>query len=261
MSTLKFSNSRKSQGILPQLRCRMLTCLVWSFLFFWSFTAELVASHFRGASISASVDSSGILTVECFAAWRTTFIGGVSVTLHSASNTNRNINLKTMSQISVAVSQTGVEYPGGEAFTVRRHVFRNDISAFAPGDYVARFYSAARVFGIVNVGSTSFAVESLFHYTPGVTSRAPVMVPATIDMIAINYDWSQNLFASDPDGNPLSYSFIFGPNNPDWGTNFQIPGLTIDALGQLEIPAASTATLLNESRYAYKVRVTDASGE
>lgn len=221
----------------------------------------LEASHFRGSSISYQLNSAQQLTVTVYAVWRSSFIGGVNVRIYADNDTNRTSNLLTMTQTSVQVTETGFEFPGGQAFTVRRHVFQADISGLAPGYYIARWRSGNRVTGIVNVGNTRWGMETRVNFnSPGAQNSSPNMVPATIDMVGIGLDWSQNLFAVDPDNSPLSFQFIIGATNPQYGVNFNIPGLTIDTIGQLFIPAASTSTLLHERRYAYKVRVTDGSG-
>ena len=234
-------------------------CLSVMILLF--FVTPTEASHFRGSNIAYNLDASNNLTVTVYAVWRSTFIGGVNVRLFASSDTNRNTNLLTMTETSVVVVETGFEFPGGEAFTVRKHVFKNDISAFGSGWYAARWEAGNRVAAIANVGNTRWGMETLVDYNnPGTANNSPVMLPATIDMIAIGLDWSQNLLASDPDATPISYQFIFGSNNPQYGTDSQIPGLTIDSYGQLNIPSASTNTLIDETRYAYKIRVTDSSG-
>lgn len=234
---------------------RLYLCLLALLLF----AGGASASHYRGASISYELDSANNLTVTVFAVWRTTFIGGVSIQLFADADSNRTAPLLTMTQTSVTITETGNEYPGGEAFTVRKHVFQNNLGAFAAGFYYARWRSGTRVAGIANVGSTDWAVETRVNLS-GTANSSPVMVPATIDMVARGLDWSQNLFASDPDKGSLNYQFIIGATNPQWGPTSQIPGLTIDSNGQLFIPAASTAALANITRYAYKVRVTDSSG-
>lgn len=248
----KNMNSRKNKTYLSVL---FLSVLLITFL------NPLHASHFRGSNIAYELDNSNNLTVTVFAVWRSSFIGSVNVRIYAQGDTNRNFNLLSMTETSVEVVETGFEFPGGEAFTVRKHVFQSDISGLANGWYYARWEAGNRVTGIVNVGATRWGMETLVDFNASNTSNSsPVMIPATIDMIGIGLDWSQNLLASDPDGNPLSYQFIMGANDPQYGANSAMPGLTVDTQGQLFIPAASTATYLDERRYAYKVRVTDGTG-
>ena len=235
--------------------------IIYALAFCAMFTSSAFASHFRGGSVDYQLGSDQILTVTVYAAWRSTFLGGVNMRIYADNDTNRNTSLLNMTQQSLTVTQVDNEYPGGEQFTVRKHVFTADLSGLAPGFYIARWESNARVAGVVNVGETRWSLETRVDFrSPGTANGSPTMIPATVDMVGIGMDWTQNLSAVDPEGGPLSYQFILGANDPDWGMNFQIPGLVIDSNGQLLIPAANTATMLNERRYSYKVRVTDSSG-
>lgn len=135
------------------------------------------------------------------------------------------------------------------------------------GNYVLEYLVGNRISGIVNLansGSASVRFRAQVRKKTGVATSAPFLGSDVATGIGIGELYSQNLNASDPDdvlGNgTLTYQAITGAGEyaPDSNV-ISIPKLT--ANGQIEIPTTTTSGMANNSKYVYKVRVTDDQGD
>jgi len=217
------------------------------------------ASHFRGGSAQWTVNSAGLLTVDTTTLWRSDFIESPFFNLYTgAGGTGTNLGALTPGidqQVGSGTEACGLASP----YIVKHATFTKSLSAQSAGVYYARWTNCCRVASINNVGQSSWDHEVAIHYTPGLATGGPTMLPATIDIITQGQPYSQNLNSIDPDHTPVGFQFIVGDVAPNWGPATGIPGLALDAIGTVSLSAASTATLAT-GRWVYKVRVTDGNG-
>jgi len=218
------------------------------------------AIHFRGGFISASIDATGTVTVNAESLWRTTFVERV----FSVQILDSNRVLKG----TITLTQVGGNDTSDPSFT---RVIEQGTGSLATmglqggplpqGTYILYQSSFARISGLANVGASSFSYETVVHFN-GTANSSPSINSSVVTGVAKGFDYSQNLNASDPDGGPLSYQLITNAGSPDYGPTSQVPGMTIDSTGQILIPAASTALLVDNQTgdYVFKVRITDSSG-
>lgn len=214
-------------------------------------------SHYRGGSVSHDISAAGLIHLEVYHAWRSDALGSAQFSLFTGpdgTGTNKG-NFTAGALTNVA---TGTEQ-GGAAFTVRNEDFTFNGSTLSAGTYYARWTSCCRVSGINNAPESSWALETKIVYQPGVETAGPTILPATVDVIAKGYEYRQNLDSIDPDGTPINYSFLLGSTSPTFGPTTDIPGISVDQLGNVVISAANTTSLAN-GRWVYKAEVTDGSG-
>ncbi len=162
-------------------------------------------------------------------------------------------------------------------FDIRRQQFSYSLPGLGLGNgqYIVYWVDAGRIEGLHNVTGTlfppyptpfaPFSLECriLFDGTPRGT---PTITSRVLTTVAKGQLYSNNLNASGDSG--LSYDFIVGSSDPRWGPTTQVPGLTVNSSGQVEIPSTSTS-LLNDTNlagepggdYVFKVVITDADGQ
>uniref|UniRef100_UPI001445C801 DUF4347 domain-containing protein n=1 Tax=Crateriforma spongiae TaxID=2724528 RepID=UPI001445C801 len=204
-----------------------------------SVNPQITLSHYRGGSLTWTVDANGRAEMEVFTVWRD---GSVSSASFSG-----------WSQSSSAIVATGAEQ-GGDGFAIRRQTFTRNLGP-TPADFVSNWSSCCWVANGNNFGSGWNLSTRVVWDGPGTTSASPTVRSATIDIVAQGNAYNQNLNAVDPDGSPVNYEFLVGGNDP----NTAVPGLDLDQFGNVSLSGAETAALAL-GRWAYKVRVTDASG-
>lgn len=228
------------------------------------------ASHFRGGNVSVQVTSQGVANFTYETLWRKgsaffPFDGVAVVQFFAATDTSRNSPLRT---VTVSIGNTTVFRDVSDpAFDFRRQVVVVNLPSLglAPGRYVARWENCCRIAGIANAPESSFSLETVVLYN-GIDNGSPVLNSRILTVVGKGLLYRQNLNAFDPDDKPLSYAFVVGSNRPNLGPTTQIPGIVLDAAGQLEISSQNTATLRDVNPfnpagdYVFKVRVTDADG-
>ncbi len=259
------------------------------------------ASHFRGGNMSATIDANGVVTITSETRWRkggspgSVFpLGGISrnALIEGAFPSGLQVLDGTTRAVLASTSVFGIGVPlanpsivgttvstdfSDPAFDIRRQQFSIDLPALGLGQglYIIYWTDAARIPGLHNVTEVlfppvpdpfaAFSLELcvLFDETPRST---PSIVSSVITTVAQGQLYSNNLNATGDSA--LSYSFIVGSSAPRYGPTTQIPGLTLDSTGQVEIPAVDTATLNDinlagepAGDYVFKVLITDADGQ
>ena len=220
------------------------------------FTSVAQASHFRGGTFtSASVNAANIFTGTMVTTWRKN--GGdssVSIRVYDATDTTRSTRLLSSSFLNPVTDNSD------PAYSLHTANISINLSGLATGNYIIRYQYCCRIAGISNVGDGPFAIEA-FVRRDGTVNNAPIVNSSPFSRIAIGQAFSQNINASDPDGdNPLSYAFLNSTTPPDYAAP-AIPNLNLDsATGQLTMSAANTALFTNNSNHVAKIRITDSSG-
>ncbi|MBX3742215.1 MAG: DUF5011 domain-containing protein [Akkermansiaceae bacterium] len=212
-------------------------------------------AHYRGGSVTHTVSSTGVVTIESYTVWASNQVSQPSFTIRTGANGGG-------SSLGIAAAThsnhaSGTEL-GGSGFTVRRSVSTFTLSS--AGTYYAYWTGGNRVGGINNAPESTWALETCIKWNgAGTTAASPTQREATIDIIARGHTYTQNLNSVDPDGKPVSFQFLTGSAAPYFGPTTQIPGINLDSLGNVNISSANTATLAT-GRWVYKTRVTDADG-
>jgi len=220
-----------------------------------SLDPQITLSHFRGGSVTHSVNVNGLVQLQAYSAWRNTAVDTPSFQLYTGPSRTGSL-IGSFSRTGDSVVQTGTEL-GGAQFTVKSTTFTGQLPG--PGTYYANWTSCCRVAGIVNAPESTWELETKIVWAAGTSVASPTLLPATIDIIAKGHAYTQFLNSSDPDGTPLSFQFLVGATDPNYGPSAQIPGINLDSLGRVNLSAANTASLA-PGRYVYKVRVTDGQG-
>ncbi len=228
------------------------------------------ASHFRGGNVNVQVTAQGIATFTYETLWRKgsaffPFDGVGRIQFFAATDVSRVSPLRT---VTPSIGNTTVFRDVSDpAFDFRRQVVVVDLPALglAQGRYVARWENCCRIGGIANAPESSFSLEAVVLHD-GTANGSPVLNSRILTVVGKGLPYRQNLNAFDPDDKPLSYAFLVGSSRPNLGPSSQVPGITLDAAGQIEISAQSTATLRDVNPfnpagdYVFKVRVIDADG-
>jgi len=214
-------------------------------------------AHYRGGSVTHTVSSTGVVTVESYTVWAAASSTTPTWIIRNAPN-NGGTNLGSMTNTSANTNYASGTELGGSGFRVSRTV--STFTLPSAGTYYAYWTGSARVAGIKNAPESTWALETCIKWAgPGTTAASPTQREATIDIIAKGYSYVQNLNSVDPDGKPVSYAFLTGSVAPYFGPSSQMPGINLDTLGNVNISAANTAAL-DTGRWVYKTRVTDADG-
>ncbi|MCP4247476.1 MAG: hypothetical protein GY778_10550, partial [bacterium] len=228
------------------------------------------ASHFRGGNVNVQVSETGVATFTYESLWRKgraefPFAGISNVRFYDPADTNRSSTLRSL---SFSIGNTTVFRDVSDpAFDFRRQVMVVDLPAvgLAQGRYVVRWESCCRIAGLQNAPESSFSLEALVIFD-GTANGSPVLNSQILTVVGKGLLYGQNVNAFDPGGAPLAYDFLVGSGRPTYGPSFNIPGITLDAAGQVEIGPEDTATLVSVNPrnpagdYVFKVRVTDAAG-
>jgi hypothetical protein len=204
---------------------------------------RLTPSHFRGGTIFADVSPGGVATLTAETLWRKgaetfPFDGVSSIQILSDSRAP----LRTVS--SNIIGTTVLRDTTDPNFNLRRQNITFDLQSLGLQSntwYIFRYESGARIGGILNAPEGNFSLESRVRW--GSTPAGTPHLDSTITtVIPKGHAFSTNVNATDPNG-PLSYQFLVGTAAPTYGPSFQIPGIAVDATGEITIPASNTATL------------------
>ncbi len=228
------------------------------------------ASHFRGGNVNVQVSEQGVATFTYETLWRKggaffPFAGVSRVRFYDPGDLNRSFALRS---INFNIGDTTVFRDVSDpAFDLRRQVIVVDLPAqgLSQGIYVARWESCCRIAGLQNAPQSSFSLEALAIFD-GAANGSPVLNSSILTVVGKGLLYSQNVNAFDPDGSPLSFQFLVGSGRPTYGPRSNIPGIGLDATGQVAISPFDTARLVSVNPrnpagdYVFKVRVTDAAG-
>jgi len=188
-------------------------------------TTVAEASHFRGAAMVPTVNASGLLTVTTTSFWRPTAVSSVSPFVAGGS---------FMTQQSSATDTSDVRFT--------RVTQVHTIQLQGPGLFQIQSSSCCRVGGIINAAESDWTMNSAISWN-GSTANAPILFnfSAIQPEVVRGANYSDNLGATSGSGQTLTYN-----QNLNQNINSQPPGFTINpTTGQLTIPAASTATYLD----------------
>lgn len=137
-------------------------------------------------------------------------------------------------------------------FDVRRQQFTFDLPGLglAQGHYIFYWVDVGRIDGIHNVSSdvlrplpsseSPYSLEVCILFD-GLPHSTPIINSLRNTTVAKGELYSNHLNASGD--STLTYTFLSGSDAPRYGWTTQIPGITLDSSGRVEIPSASTATL------------------
>ncbi|MDQ6998503.1 MAG: hypothetical protein Q9M17_07300, partial [Mariprofundus sp.] len=206
---------------------------------------EAQASHFRGGNMHYTVAANGMATFTAETLWRKT---GFSYLHFVRIRNSSGAQVKYQSISSNTTVFTDTTDPN---FSLRRQVFNVNLVGLPNGIYTAEYSSCCRIGGIRNNPSSGFRLDNKIIIN-GAANGSPQLNASFITTVAKGYEYSQNLNAFDPDGDSMSYQFLFIGGS-------SIPGITVSPTGQVKIPAANTATMAT-GNWVFKVRVTDSSG-
>jgi hypothetical protein len=209
-----------------------LTAAAVALLATTALTAPAQASHFRGAAMVPSVNANGLLTVESTSFWRPSAPNSTSPSVSGVGG---------MTFVSTSQDTSDIR------FTQVNDV--HQIQLPGAGTYNITWGSCCRVDGIQNWGppggnsSVSWTMNSTIVWD-GSTANTPILFDfsAIQPEVVRGVDYAGNLGATVGTGGTLSYNQTLN------GIPIQTPGFTIDPVtGALDIPAASTATLLDNN--------------
>ncbi len=253
------------------------------------FVSSANASHLAGGFMSATIDASGIVTVTAETIWRkgdpnSTFpvsgitrsgiIAGIEVRFDILDGTSRAVVASSTTNPALAIDILGTTVSVDQSnpnFDVRRQEFVVDLPALGlgQGTYILYWNDIARINGINNAdnasGAKAFSLECriIFDGTPRATPTITNRIATTVTK---GEPYSENLNGTGTA--PLSYSFIVGSSAPRYGPDTNIPGITVDATGQVEISGSNTAQLNEDNLagqpagdYVFKVQITDPDGQ
>lgn len=193
------------------------------------------ASHFRGAAMIPTVSASGLLTVNATTFWRTTAVADID-----ESGAISVAGVGAMSQVGAQVNDTS-----DSRFTKVTSVHTRQLPG--AGLYTLSAGSCCRVSGIRNFAggsSTSWTMNSAIFWD-GSSASTPILFSFSNVQPEVlrGANYVGNLGALGGAGLTLSYDQALNPVIAS-----QPPGFTINAAtGALAIPAASTATYLDNS--------------
>jgi len=282
--------------------------VLWGAVALLASSQDARASHHRGVDDWADISANGVVTLRATTRWTqgTVAASGVDASRFGMSvfpcdATGEPITVSPpvgMRLVRVSDGSTAYEWPAN-SFTLSSTTTTIDTSSpaydarlqvlviplgstpdpgqiaaplnLAPGDYEIRWNDWSRVRGIQNLDPTDecgsgFGFNVRIRWN-GTANHGPALA-AVNTIVGRSAPYNQNVNATDPDGEPLSYAFApLNPLYPDFGPQTLVPGLALDGLtGQLTIPASTTAGLLDNSfaepaaDYLVKVLISDTSG-
>lgn len=247
---------------------RVLLAAITTLLGLLGFASPAFAVHLQGGFFTAKVTDTGRLQgtvtyLEVYAC--SNGIGSQKSIPFTLTSPNGEAKSYNVTGLATRCLTGGATYVGDFDIPLNATTFP---SQGAPdGNYVLQYLVGNRISGIVNLansGSASVRFRAQVRKKTGVATSAPYLGSDVATGIGIGELYSQNLNASDPDdvlGNgTLTYQAITGAGEYAPDTNvISIPKLT--ANGQIEIPTSTTSGMANNSKYVYKVRVTDDQGD
>jgi hypothetical protein len=252
------------------------------------------ATHFRGGTMSATINAGGVVTITAETRWRKggepdeifplsgivrpnvgnnsnplpefdVLDGTTRAILRTSRTTSSGFN--SALQIDMSGTTTAIDSSDPQ-FDIRRQVFTVDLPGLGlgTGHYILYWVDGDWVDAVANLSYPAhFSLECAIiydgspHSTPQITAPIPHLVTKGLE-------YKENLGATG--SSALSYSFIVGSADPFFGPSSQIPGITLNNSGQVDIPASSTSTLRDinpagqpGADYVFDVRITDADGE
>ena len=237
---------------MKSLLTKTIGIFLFAALMLFMTATEAQASHFRGGNMHYTLAPNGVATFTVESLWRKYAYDGF-----------HNISIRNAAGAQVlyqSVSYTGTTVlldTSNPDYDFRRQVFTVNMAGLPAGQYTAFHSNCCRISGIRNPISSNFSFDNKIIYTPGAANGSPQLNASFITTVARGYNYSQNLNAFDPDGHSMSYQLLSG--GVAYSPTSNIPGLTISPTGQVNIPAANTATLTT-GNWVFKVRVTDSSG-
>jgi len=192
------------------------------------------ASHFRGGALVASVDASGVVTVQSTSFWRPTAVSGT----HNTLNGEGSITLNGGGNWTDWTQTSELTDVSDSRFTITTETYTTTVNG--AGSYDIRWSSCCRVGGINNASQSFENLDSTIVWD-GSTANTPIL----FDFSVINPEvergeaYADSLGALSGNGGTLSYNQDLNLN-----INSQIPGFVVDpATGALSISAADTTAM------------------
>lgn len=201
------------------------------------------ASHFRGAAVVPSVDANGMLTIDAKSFWRkgtaATGTGG-SINVGGVGNAGRN---------SVVVDTSDV----------RRDSNTSQYQIQLPGEglYTISWGSGSWVFGVPNAGGSYGSTSTIYWDGQNATTPIQFDLENIQQQVIRGQAYSDNL---DVIGDGITYDDTFTAI----GMSSQAVGYSIDATGQINLSAATTAGYADNGTLgadqAFAGRINDSDG-
>jgi hypothetical protein len=185
------------------------------------------ASHFRGAAMVPTVSSTGLLTVTITSFWRNTAADGIDF-------------INVSGGAAFVSSSVQVDDTTDSRFTKSTNIHTYQLQG--AGLHTIQGSSCCRVGSIINAFESSWTMNSAINWD-GNSANAPILFnfSAIQPEVLRGANYSDNLGAVSGSGHTLTYNQNLNDN-----IHTQPPGFVVDPnTGQLTIPAASTATYLD----------------
>lgn len=251
--------SHAVQSALP----RALTIVCLSLLaYVLAAAAPAEASHLKGASLEAQIDSAGQLTG--------------SVTLISANYGSCASPSKEIGSVYYTPpggSQTSISIPAGSqtimactpGSVTTQGTFSVSVAGAADGLFEIRQLASARVSGIQNGAPSSIDVRAKVKKQAGFTHRTPRLTSQPALGISKLAAYSQQLAMSTESGTPPTVALMQSADSGNTATyDSTAPSTNLVSAtsgGLVEIPLSTTSGLTVGHTYVYKVRITDDQGQ
>lgn len=224
--------------------------------------APAQASHLKGASLEAQIDSAGQLTgtVTLIAANYGSCaspypeIGAVYYTPPGGSQTS--ISIPSGSQTITACTPGSVTTQG---------TFSVSVAGQADGVFEIRQIASARVSGIQNGAPSSIDVRAKVKKQAGFTHRTPRLTSQPALGVSKLAAYSQQLATSTESGAAPTVALMQSADTGNTATyDSTAPStnlVSVTSGGLVEIPFSTTSGLTVGHYYVYKVRITDDQGQ
>jgi outer membrane protein OmpA-like peptidoglycan-associated protein len=234
---------------------------------FFAGATPAMATHLQGGYFTAKVTSDGrlqgtltYLEVNACASG----VGTQKALTMSITSPGGQVVSKTVNTVATRCLSGGSTYVGSFDYPLDATTFS---AGAADGTYTLEWTAGNRIAGIVNLASSStksVRFRAKVRKITGIATSAPLLGSNIATGIGIGDLYSQNLNASDPDDvlgtGTLTYVALTGDTDLAPGSNI-IDVSKVQANGQVEISAATTAGMTNNTYYVYKIRVTDDQGD
>jgi hypothetical protein len=229
----------------------------------------VLGSNFNPASVvqynkAASITADGTVTVKGESLWRTTAVGRISRI--AILDLSTRVQRTSFSASSSTITQTDTTGPSFGRMVQEVTFSLPDDRSLPQGSCILRYDSCCRIDGLNNAPEDDFSLKTVVHFD-GTANSEPQLFSSVITGVSKGFAYSQNINAADPDGGSLSYQFLVGRSAPTEGPSIQISGITVSAVGQIEIPSTNTNSLEADNvagepagDYIFKLRITDSFG-
>lgn len=220
------------------------------------------ASHLKGASLEAQIDSAGQLTGtvtliaanygSCASPYKE--IGSVSYTPPGGSSTT--ISIPSGSQTIAACTPGSVTTVGS---------FSVSVAGQADGLFEIKQVASARVSGIQNSAPSSITVTAKVKKEAGFTHRTPRLTSQPALGVSRLAAYSQQLATNTESGTAATVTLLQSADSGNTATyestapSTNLVGVTSGGL--VEIPFSTTSGLTAGHYYVYKVRIADDQGQ